>query len=253
MPLLVAVTRPDADPVTRDISSLLGEGFSVRGAAATRCVPLGGPLADPPTAFDPALESSYDWVVVTSKNTVAVLGADMLGRICRQARVAAVGPASAAAVKQAGVEVDWVGPGSARDLVAHWPPTLDMPDHPTVLVPCSALAKPTLKEGLEQAGCHVTQISVYTTEALSPLPALFSPDAPLAGQADGVDIVAVLAGSSLRAIEPFLASHPTTKLVAIGKPTAAVARSLGFKPHAVASEPTAAGLADAIKLCAATH
>src|SRR5690606_21042472 len=80
-------------------------------------------------ALDDALRrlagGAYDWLAVTSATTVDALG-DALGTLPPTTRVAAVGPATAAALQAHGVDVQLM-PGhdhSAVGLLAEWTDTV---------------------------------------------------------------------------------------------------------------------------------
>src|SRR5690606_861303 len=108
-------------------------------------------------------------------------------------RVAAVGEHTAAALAAAGVRVDFVPSTdyTARALVDEWP---DRRAGLRVLAPLSAIAAPTLVDGLRAHGLDVDAVEAYTTVTARP-------DAATA-QAAMRDIRAVLvtSGSVARAV-----------------------------------------------------
>lgn len=104
--------------------------------------------------------ASYDWLVLTSPNAVAAF----LPRLRQDApRIAAVGPATAAAVQAVlGTNVEMVvAPKSdAEGLVERL--GSDLVPGVQVLVPQADDARPTLVDGLRNAGAVVTRVDAYS-------------------------------------------------------------------------------------------
>jgi uroporphyrinogen-III synthase len=98
----VIVTRPvgQAEPLASRLRTL---GHEVVVCPLIRIEPLGGGTID---------VSSYDWVVVTSPNGAAELLRRMTGSL---PRVAAIGPGTAAALRERGVEPDLVPAVSTQE------------------------------------------------------------------------------------------------------------------------------------------
>src|SRR5439155_24784623 len=93
----VIVTRPrtQAEPL---LTALRAEGFE----------PIACPVIETETIADGPIDvTGYDWVIVTSANGAAELGARHVGEL---PRVAAVGEATAAALTAFGIAVDFVPP-----------------------------------------------------------------------------------------------------------------------------------------------
>ena len=114
-----------------------------------------------------------------------------------------------------------------------------------VLLPASALADPTLADGLRRAGWEVEQVSAYATVTAdtSDLPT----DLPRVWADGGVDAVVLTAPSTTRAVLELLGSPPAaTRLVAIGATTASAAHELGLPVAATASSPTPEGVLRAV-------
>lgn len=210
------------------------------------------------------------WLALTSANTVRALDRIArahhglgLGRLLGDAgsrglRIAAVGPATARALREEGVPVDLVpfGASSAEGLLETWAqpaPGGPGPGPGTVLLPQSAAARPRLADGLEGLGWRVERVVAYR---MAPWPAAHSltADQPLDGgqplsavqpedqpvwtlerahrelAAGGVDAVILTAPSALRLLagqRPALLARP--RLVAIGEPTRRAARALGLE------------------------
>ncbi|NDR52998.1 uroporphyrinogen-III synthase [Actinomyces sp. 565] len=114
-----------------------------------------------------------------------------------------------------------------------------------LLLPGSALASPALAEGLRRAGWEVDAVAAYTME---PVPLA---DLPVGFTADWVggrfDAVVLVAGSSTRALVDLAGPPPpATRVVTIGKPTAAAAAAAGLRVDAVAARPTPEAIRDAL-------
>ena len=207
-----------------------------------------------PTTLDDALRALgagwYDWLVLTSAAAVPILlergVADLLAE--GRARVAAVGPGTARALRDAGVEVSLVprGESTARALAAQLPAPSD---RPRVLFPRGDLAAPTLADGLRGRGWQVDDVVAYRTIAAEPPP----PDV-LEAWVDGTIRGALLtSASTVRELHSQLGPPPTsTLLVGIGPTTAAEAARLGLPLAGIAAEQTMSGLVEALAKAAAT-
>ena len=138
-----------------------------------------------------------------------------------------------------------VGAGSAAKLLEVFPtpPTATTVATPTICLPQSQLAAPTLAQGLSQLGWQVDAVATYTTE---PLPQL-SAHLKTQWQAGAWDAVVVTAGSSAQALLQLLGPPPEkTTVVSIGKSTTARCRELGLRVDATAATPRAEHITQAI-------
>ena len=171
--------------------------------------------------------------MITSARTVETLqeqGLRLPGRI------AAVGQATAAALRQAGYQVAFVPTvASGAGIVQDFPPGTGR-----VLVPGSALSKPDLPQGLRALGYQVEVLALYTME---PVPAL-PPRLVSAWQAGDFGLVVVTAGSVARAVDRLLGWPAATRVLAVGQPTAAVLKELQVAAS-VSPSPTAEAVARA--------
>ncbi|MBN9608931.1 MAG: hypothetical protein BGO26_14995 [Actinobacteria bacterium 69-20] len=195
-------------------------------------------------ALDALADGGFSWVALTSAAAVSALqaaarAADRPFRIAPSTRIAAVGTATAAALRGAGLPVHLLPgtAGSAATLAASWPME---PPGLRVLLPCSDRATPTLADALRATGHDVTTVVVYRTEIL-PVPEPLARDL-----ADGrIDVVLLTSPSTVQALAGTVIA-PGTRLVAIGQPTAHAARAAGRVLAAVAVEPSARGMVDAL-------
>lgn len=114
---------------------------------------------------------------------------------------------------------------------------------PTICLPQSQLAAPTLAQGLSQLGWQVDAVATYTTEPLPQLPAHLKTQ----WQAGAWDAVVVTAGSSAQALLQLLGPPPEkTAVVSIGQSTTARCRELGLRVDATAATPRAEHITQAI-------
>ena len=114
---------------------------------------------------------------------------------------------------------------------------------PTICLPQSQLAAPTLAQGLSQLGWQVDAVATYTTAPLPQLPAHLKTQ----WQAGAWDAVVVTAGSSAQALLQLLGPPPEkTAVVSIGQSTSARCRELGLRVDATAATPRAEHITQAI-------
>lgn len=142
-----------------------------------------------------------------------------------------------------------VGAGSAAKLLEVFPTPPATPAAastvatPTICLPQSQLAAPTLAQGLSQLGWQVDTVATYTTAPLTQLPAHLKTQ----WQAGAWDAVVVTAGSSTQALLQLLGPPPEkTAVVSIGKSTSARCRELGLRVDATAARPRAEHITQAI-------
>ena len=162
----------------------------------------------------------YDWLVVTSARTVEALGA-----IAERTKVIAVGEATAAALRAAGVSVHFVPrDSSAAGIADEWPGSAD---ETRVLLPQSDLADRGLASVLTNRGLAVRTVVAYRTVPVAVPPEGRSP----------VDWILVTSGSVARQVAAQLTPlRHGTRVACIGERTAAEARALGLPVDAVAAE-----------------
>lgn len=209
----------------------------------------------------------YAWVVLSSwraaqavlpqLNALALAADSIQGAT----RLAAVGQSTADWVNtHCALKPTLVGAGSAAKLLEVFPTPPATPDNalattaattaaasttttPTICLPQSQLAAPTLAQGLSQLGWQVDAVATYTTAPLTQLPAHLKTQ----WQAGAWDAVVVTAGSSAQALLQLLGPPPKkTAVVSIGKSTTARCRELGLRVDATAATPRAEHITQAI-------
>jgi uroporphyrinogen III methyltransferase/synthase len=151
--------------------------------------------ADGGTALRAAADrlGGYAWVVLTSVNAVErLMDAVRDARSLAAVRVAVVGPATATAMRRAGVEPDLMPVAHhARALVEAFPQPRATSTR--VLFPCADLADDTVTEGLGAKGWEVERVEAYRTVPLgAPAPAVLE-------RVVAADAVVFTATSSVRA------------------------------------------------------
>jgi uroporphyrinogen-III synthase len=162
---------------------------------------------------EPVDASGYDWLVVTSRN-----GAHELARRGVTAnRVAAIGPATAEALRSHGQQVDLVAATHTQEgLRDELPPG-------TVLLAAA--------EGARRDVLDADFLPLYRTIELRP-------DVPAA------DVALLMSGSAARALA---ASGAQVPVIAIGPQTEAEAREAGLNVAAVAAVHDLGGLVEALR------
>jgi uroporphyrinogen-III synthase len=178
----------------------------------------------------------YDWLVVTSVNGAGRLASALAGRPRTSARIAVVGPGTATALRDAGVEADLV----PERFVAEG--LLDaFPSGPgRVLVAQAEAARPVLVEGLRAKGWQVDAVVAYRTRPARP-------DDGLVEAAATADAIVFTSGSTVTGYLAAAGAQGMPPVVAcIGPVTAEVARSVGVRVTVVAVEHTLDGLVSAL-------
>jgi uroporphyrinogen III methyltransferase / synthase len=192
--------------------------------------------------------ATYEWVVVTSPNgaqrlldAVAAAGGD--ARAFGAARVAAIGPATAAVLAAAGIRADVVPAKYVAEALLDaipWPA-----DGGRVLLARAEVARDVLPDGLRQRGWQVDVVDAYRT-----VPAEVTDQHR--GAVAGADIVTFTSSSTVERFVAAFGTDGTPPVVAcIGPVTATTARELGLRVDVEADVHTVPGLVDALVAWAA--
>jgi uroporphyrinogen III methyltransferase/synthase len=243
--IAVLVTRP-AGRADRLVELLAAHGLRVDAVPTVAMAPLSDS-----TALDRAVDAiaMVDWVVLTSPEGVRVLRERLgvLGRMLPpgRPRIAAVGPATSAALAAAGTRPDLVAPEPSGAALAR--ALGKRVAGQRVLLLRADAAGPDLPDALALRGAVVEDVAAYRTiegPASSRVPlrqALADPDLGCAVVGSGSAVRGLLAlaepASDVLAIP----------LVAIGPPTALVARRAAFATIRTAAAPTADALLEAVR------
>ncbi len=179
----------------------------------------------------------YDWVVFTSANGVRALLDAAEGSFPRRLAVAAVGTATAGALREAGVEPRLVATqGNAEALLGDLAPYVA---HRRVLLPQAADASPLLARGLEAAAADLSVVIAYDKRLPPNTPEraneLFG-DTPLGW------VTFTSGGIARRFAALFGTEWPARRsellAASIGPVTSADLRLLGVEPAIEATQPT---------------
>lgn len=238
----VLVPRP-AGRAARLCSALEDAGFE---PCAYPFIDFSFAGSDAIAAFNKRLSRGGDaHLVVTSKTTVQALGSAGVFAPHPSVSVVAVGRTTAAALEDAGVRVEHVAEGSGEALVASFPRYAEGPR--SIAYPVSAQAGPTVKDGLTDLGWDVDRFDAY-----APVPAPLPAELP--ARIQGGDFHALLL-TSPHITDLVLAHRPpeTTKLIAIGKPTAQRIVERGYAVAAQAEHPYPADLVAALRTVSPTQ
>ncbi|MCT1957955.1 uroporphyrinogen-III synthase [Kocuria rhizophila] len=220
------------------------------------------------------------WLCLTSATAVHALaavadspdwGAQLDAARSAPLRIAAVGAATARALAEHGVGVDFVPAetSSAVGMLEEWPERIEEPGlegrrppaasgAPRALLPVSALASDTLEHGLRSKGYRVLRARAYD---MVPAPAArpLSTVAPEPDDAPELDHAAARAACASGELAAVVVTAPSragqlldgcrpaedTAWIAIGEPTARALRERGLTP-VTAGQPTPEALADAV-------
>ncbi len=213
------------------------------------------PPSDPSPMIDAvsALDRRFDWVVLTSANGAERLWAEIRrqgkdARAFGRARIAAIGPGTAAALERCGLAADLVakehrGEALAAEVLAQ------MEGGKRVLLARAEVARDVVPDTLRAGGCTVDVVSVYKTR--SPPRVLLEGLATLL-QAGEIDAVTFTSSSTVDHLcdalgdaAPELLSHAC--VASIGPITTATAEKRGLRVDATATEFTVPGLVAALE------
>ena len=189
------------------------------------------------------------WIIFASVNAVQyvwerlrTLGMD--ARYFAGATVAAIGPATARALRERGIEPDFIPQRSVSESVVAELSDRDWTGVP-VLLPGSAIGRDALAAGLAELGAAVRRIPAY--QNLRPADASAKARAILQA---GIDVVTFTSSSTVRNLLDILGDDrhllDDCRIACIGPITAATATENGLAVDLVAAEHNVEGLATAL-------
>ncbi|TMC71209.1 MAG: hydroxymethylbilane synthase [Chloroflexi bacterium] len=242
-PRAILDTRPELDPA----------GALLLGASGYRVVHV-------PTVVTATIErnvelerarrelGAYQWVVLTSKRGVAALFDGLEEAVPRSVRFAAVGPSTARALRDRGVEVDVQPELAVGDEIPRAMAAGGLERGDRVLLARADAAAPSLPVQLWLHGAHVDDVVAYRT-VRAPRESMQSLLSALADPA--LEGIVFASGSAVRGLVelagPQVERARSLRVFTIGPSTSAVARSNGFKVTGEAGTPDAAGLSAAVQ------
>ncbi|MCL5108726.1 MAG: uroporphyrinogen-III C-methyltransferase [Chloroflexi bacterium] len=240
----VLVTR------TREQASALSALLAAKGARVWELPTI---AIVPPASFEPAQRAldnlaEYDWVVFTSANGVEraldylmMRGKD--ARVFANCLIAAIGPATAAALAQHGLRADYVPSDFVAEAVLAGLLARGVAGK-RVLLARAAQARVILAEGLRQAGADVDDVALYDTA----LPRDVDPEAVRLLREDAFDVITFTSSSTVRNFADLCSREHVQSTLAratvacIGPITVRTAREAGLRVDVQASEYTVPGL-----------
>lgn len=241
--LRVLVTRPLDGAV--DLQRVLADAGATVVMLPT--VRIDDPPDPEPLRAAAAALASYDWVVLTSANAVSRLasaadGAPGARDALRTSRIAAIGSATAAALREEGIEPALTPESYTGDALADALRARGIRGA-RLLLARSAIAPSSLPARLRDAGARVDEVPAYTTTveeaSRAPLLELI--------EAEAVDWITFASSSAVTAWVELVGTRTGgARLAAIGPVTAGTARDLGLPDPVVARVHTREGLVEAI-------
>jgi len=243
-------------PRTREQAGAMSE--RLRGFGA---VPLEVPTiaVEPPRtpaqmerAIKGLVTGRYEWIVFTSTNAVRAVrerfeefGLD--ARAFAGVKIAAVGEATAAAVRAFGINPELVPPADQQNsegLLSVFSPYDDVLDPINrVLLPRADIATETLSSGLREMGWEIDDVTAYRTVRAAPPPAEIR-DAIKTG---GFQAVCFTSSSTVRNLVGIAGKpHARTVVAVIGPQTAATAREFGLRVDVQPEASTIPAMVDAL-------
>jgi len=213
----------------------------------------------PPQARQPMVEAlssigEYDWIVFTSPNGVTAFFEGLLVafddiRALGNARIAAVGPATAARIREYRLRVDAMPEKFVGKAVAKAISDQETLENLRILLARAEVATRELYDELESHGAIVDDVAFYQT-----VPEMED----LGGVAnrlveEGADWITFTSGSTVENfharfdLPKLLTRHPGIRLASIGPETSKVIRSLKLEPSLEATPHTPDGLVQALR------
>ena len=223
----VVVTRPP------EHAGRLIRGLEALGAEVSVAPLIAVELLADENEFARLVEGGdHDWIVFTSANAVRAVG-PLLPSV--HGRFAAVGPATAAALRGLGLEPTFVPERFSAGEIAGG---LEPLGGARVLLPQSEIAEPLLADELRDRGATVDVVDAYRTV---PREATGLERAALRG----ADVVVLMSGSAARSLAS-QGGAGDALVACIGPRTADVAREAGLPVDLVALEATGEGIIRAL-------
>jgi len=193
--------------------------------------------------------NAYDWLVFTSANGVAAFFDFFFRRFqdlrdLGGARIAAVGPATAAKLRELHLEVDVMPDEAFGKNIAAAINKFESVENLKICLLRAESANPDLPHALEEFGAIVDDIAVYKTVAETE----DAGDAAATLRDSGADWITFTSGSTVEHfharfdLTKLLKQFPALKLASIGPETSQAIRALGLEPALEAEEHTTEGL-----------
>lgn len=229
-----------------------------------------GRLFPTATEHDGHRDCPYAWLIFTSVNGVRICCERLLERgydlqsMC-PVRVAAIGPATAAALTHYGIQPDlvpdiYVAEGVAAALIRDSQQRGEPLQGKRILLPRATEARNVLVSELQRVGAVVDEVAAYTTVSVASEDQQGREILKLL-QCGEIDIITFTSSSTVRnfmqwfrscAMDDTFLHHPALQIACIGPITSQTARELGLDVDIEANEFTIEGLVEAIVRASAT-
>jgi uroporphyrinogen III methyltransferase/synthase len=227
-------------------------------AAGARCLEVPTLEIGPPDDFTPLDEAlrrldQFHWLVFTSANGVAAFMARLFGqgkdvRVLGQAKIAAIGPATAQALAEFGLKADVVPSAFRAEVLLQALSPLVAPGS-RILLARAQMAREVLPQGLIRLGAAEVKVApVYKTRAPRELP----PEAEAALQEGPVDVLTFTSSATVHNFVKLLGKERFQTLAAkavaasIGPITSATLKEYGLSPQIEPADYTIPALAKAV-------
>ena len=242
------------------------------GKFAKRLAELGADVLEIPTIritlptekdaiVDALLElNAYDWLVFTSANGVTAFF-DLFFRRFHDmrdlggARIAAVGPATAAKLRELHLQVDLMPDAATAKKLAEAFAKFESIENLKMCLLRAEVANPELPSALEEFGAIVDDIAIYKTVPETEDPA----GAGARLLAEGADWIMFTSSSTVEHfharfdLPKLLKNFPQIKIASIGPETTKTIRALGLEPAFEAKEHTTDGLIAGLAKSCSSH
>jgi uroporphyrinogen III methyltransferase/synthase len=234
-----------------------GKLVALLAAAGARCLEVPTLEIGPPDDFAPLDEAltrldQFHWLVFTSANGVAAFMARLFGRgkdvrVLGQAKIAAIGPATAQALAEFGLKADVVPAAFKAEVLLQALSPLVAPGS-RILLARAQIAREVLPQGLVRLGAKVDVAPVYKSR----LPQEIPPEAEAALKEGQVDILTFTSSATVHNFarllgkERFQTLAAKATVAAIGPITAATLGEYGLSPQIEPADYTIPALAQAI-------
>jgi uroporphyrinogen III methyltransferase / synthase len=242
--------RPPAPPLSgqtvvvtraRKQAEALVEALAAAGATVVTLPVIAiAPPADPLALEEAARRAGdYDWIVFTSANAVESFVSRLRdGRALGGVRLAAVGPATVAALAKRHLVADLVPPSANADAVVA---ALPGPGG-RILFPRAAEARDVIGRGLRARGWRVDEVESYRTVPLTKE----GVGAEALTEALAADVVTFTSPSTVGAFLAMTGGAVAAGVACIGPTTAEAAAAAGLTVDAVAEDQSDGGLVAAV-------
>jgi uroporphyrinogen III methyltransferase/synthase len=243
--VVVTRTREQASQLSKQLAEL---GAEILEIPTIKIEPPGD--ARRQDFIDALLElNSYDWLVFTSPNGVTAFFDLFFKRFhdlrdLGGARLAAIGPATAAKLKELHLQVDLMPEEAVGVKIAKAFEKFETVENLKICLLRAEVANPDLPKALEELGAIVDDVAVYKT-----VPETRDPSGAAAKLTEaGADWITFTSASTVEHfharfdLPELLKKFPRIKLVSIGPETSKAIQALGLKPAREAREHTIDGM-----------